>query len=72
MLNSGCLLTFSDPVDLNADDIVHYGFAGMCFASLDSNREFNPVAQGENNLKDILCPPDRRLNPLDDPLVPQE
>lgn len=64
-------LTFSDPISINADDTVHHGFAGFCFASLDSIPDYNPNVPANNPffLADIICPPEMRLNTLEHPIA---
>lgn len=63
-------LTFSDPISISTEDMVHHGFAGFCFASLDSNPDFNPNAAFNNQffLPHIMCPPLMTLNPLQHPI----
>lgn len=63
-------LTFSDPISISTEDMVHHGFAGLCFAGLDSNPGYNPDAMGNGLifLPHTMCPPLMTLNPLQHPI----
>lgn len=56
-------LTFSKIMNINAPNVIHLGFLGLCFASLDEKEDMvaNLPVQ---DLVQVLCPEGDRLNPL--------
>lgn len=62
-------VTFSEIMDIQQPDIIHFGLVGLCYASLDEIPEMHPdPAEGQprpivDNVS-VLCPPESRLNPI--------
>lgn len=50
-------------MNINAPNVIHLGFLGLCFASLDEKEDMvsNLPVQ---DLVQVLCPEEDRLNPL--------
>lgn len=57
-------LTFSDIQDINTQNDIHFGFMGLCYASLDERPEMQPEGVGTVDIIALLCPVGSRVNPL--------
>lgn len=49
-------------MDLHAPNIIHLGFLGLCFASLDEVGGMNNHPPAD--LVEVLCPTASRVNPI--------
>lgn len=56
-------LTISEFQDIHTPNIIHFGFMGLCFASLDERPEMRPSGGGAADTVTLLCPVSSRVVP---------